>query len=105
MGSLYKLTKSLKKMSGFQSTDMPVRDQQGNMILKVEDKLICWKEHFERGLNQDDPETEANIPSSELLGIDMEPPNVEEVKRAIIALKDGKTPGIDQVYAEMLKAD
>ena len=33
MGSLYKLTKSLTK-SGFQSTDMPDRDQQGNMILK-----------------------------------------------------------------------
>ena len=46
MGSLYKLTKSLTK-TGFQSTDMPVRDQQGSMILKVEDKLRCWKEHFE----------------------------------------------------------
>ena len=105
MGSLYKLTKSLTK-SGFQSTDMPVRDQQGNMILKVEDKLRCWKEHFERVLNREDPETEAIIiPSSELLDIDTEPPSVEEVKRAIKALKDGKTPGIDQVYAEMLKAD
>ena len=36
MGSLYKLTKSLTK-TGFQSTDIPVRDQQGNVILKVED--------------------------------------------------------------------
>ena len=85
---------------------MPVRDQQGNMILKVEDKLRCWKEHFERVLNRDDPETEAIIiPSSELLDIDTDPPNVEEVKRAIKALKDGKSPGIDQIYAEMLKAD
>ena len=104
MGSLYKLTKSLTK-SGFQSTDMPVRDQQGNMILIVEDKpdfvedkLRCWKEHFERVLNRDDPETEAIIiPSSELLDIDTEPPNVEEVKRAIKALKDVKTPGIDLI--------
>ena len=105
MGSLYKLPRSLTK-TGFQSTDMPVRDQQGNMVLKVEDKLRCWKEHFERVLNRDDPETEAIIiPSSELLDIDTDPPNVEEVKRAIKALKDGKTPGIDQIYAEMLKAD
>ena len=105
MGSLYKLTKSLTK-PGFQSTDMPVRDQQGIMILKVEDKLRCWKEHFERVLKRDDPETEAIIiPSSELLDIDTEPPSVEKVKRAIKALKEGKTPGIDQVYAEMLKAD
>ena len=76
------------------------------MILNVEDKLRCWKEHFERVLNRDDPETEAIIiPSSELLYIDTDPPNVEEVKRAIKALKDGKTPGIDQIYAEMLKVD
>ena len=55
-------------------------------------------------LNRDNPETEAIIiPSSELLDIDTDPPNVEEVKRAIKALKDGKTTGVDQIYAEMLK--
>ena len=57
-------------------------------------------------LNRDDPETEVIIiPSPEFLDIDTDPPNVEEVKRAIKALKDGKTPGKDQIYAEMLKAD
>jgi len=101
MGTLYKLTKSLTK-AGVQSTDMRVKDQQGNMISKDEDKLRCWKEHFERVLNRDDPETEAIIiPSLEILDIDTDPPNVEEVKRAIKALKDGKTPGIDQIYAEI----
>ena len=90
MGTLYKLTKSLTK-PGFQTTDMPVKDQQGNVISKDEDKLRCWKEHFERVLNRDDPETEAIIiPSPELLDIDTDPPNVEEVKIAIKALKDGK---------------
>ena len=105
METLYKLTKSLTK-TGFQSTDMPVKDQQGNMISKDEDKLRCWKEHFERVLNRNDPETEAIIiPSPELLDIDTDPPSIEEVKRAINALKDRKTPGIDQIYAEMLKVD
>ena len=57
-------------------------------------------------LNRDDPETEAIIiPLSELLDIDTDPPNVEEAKRSIKALKEGKTPGIDQIYTEMLKAD
>ena len=105
MGALYKLTKSLT-MTGFQSTYMPVKDQQGNMISKDEDKLRCWKELFESVLNRDDPETEAVIiPSSEHLEIDTDPPSVEEVKRAIKALKNGKTPRIDQLYEEMLKAD
>ena len=88
MRTLYKLTKSLTKTS-FQTTDMPVKDQQGNVISKDEDKLRCWKEHFERVLNRDDPETEAII-LPELLDIYTDPPNVEEVKRAIKALKDEK---------------
>ena len=68
---------------------MHVKDQQGNVISKDEDKLRCWKEHFERVLNRDDPETEAII-IPELLDIYTDPPNVEEVKRAIKALKDEK---------------
>ena len=85
---------------------MAVKDQQGNVISKDEDKLRCWKGHFERVLNRDDPETEAiTIPSPDLLDIDTNPPNAEEVKRAIKALKDGKAPGIDEIYPEMLKAD
>ena len=71
---------------------MPVKTQQGNAISKDEDKLRFWKEHFERVLNRDDSETAEAIilPSPELLDIDTDPPNVEEVKRAIKALKDGK---------------
>ena len=54
---------------------MPVKDQQVNMISKEEDKLRCWKEHFERALNRDDLETEAIIiPSPELLDKYTDPP-------------------------------
>ena len=57
---------------------MPVKDQQGNMISKDEDKLRCWKEHLERVLNRDDPETETIIQQSpELLEIDTDPPSVD----------------------------
>ena len=83
-----------------------VKDQQGNMISKDEDKLRCWKKHFERVLNRDDPETEAIIqPSPELLEIDTDPPSVDKVKKAIKALKNGKAPGMDQICTEMLKAN
>lgn len=50
MWTLYKLTKSQTKTC-FQSTDLPVKDRQGNTISKDEGKLRCWKEHFERVLN------------------------------------------------------
>ena len=41
----------------------------------------------------------------EELDIDMEPPTEEEIKKAVQALKNGKAPGIDQITAELLKAD
>ena len=70
MGTLYKLTKTLT--NGFQSTDIPTRDQTGKVLTKEDDKLRCWKEHFQRVLNGDDPETEANItPATELLDIEI----------------------------------
>ena len=34
-----------------------------------------------------------------------DPSSVEDVKKAIKALKNGKAPGMNQIYAEMLKAD
>ena len=63
MGELYKITKTLT--GGFKSTDMPVKDQNGKILSKEEDKLKCWKEHFQRVLNRDDPETEASISPAE----------------------------------------
>ena len=41
----------------------------------------------------------------EELDIDTEPPTEEEIKRAVQTLKIGKAPGIDQIIAELLKAD
>lgn len=50
-------------------------------------------------LRASDPETEVIIqPSPELLEIDSDPPSVE-------TLKNGKAPGIDQIYEETLKAN
>ena len=44
-------------------------------------------------------------PTADMLDIRTEPPNVEEVKKAIKAMKNGKAPSIDQVHVEMLKAE
>jgi hypothetical protein len=102
--TLYRITKTLK--GGFQTTDLPVKNQQGKLCAREEDTLKCWKDHFEKILNRSDPETEANIePAEECLDINTGPPSVEEVKRAIKTMKNGKAPGIDQIHAEMLKAD
>ena len=61
--------------------------------------------HFERLFNTEDPESEAVItPAEDILDIITEPPSVDEVKKAIAALKKGKAADIDQINAELLKA-
>ena len=104
MGTLYRITKTLT--GGFTSTDTPVRNQQGDIISSEEGKLKCWKDHFERVLNREDPTTEAEIqPAVDPLNINTEPPTVQEIKLAIKKLKSGKAPGIDGIQAELLKAE
>lgn len=41
----------------------------------------------------------------DILNIDTKVPTVGEVKQAIKLLTNGKTPGIDKVYADMPKAE
>ena len=50
------------------------------------------------------PPTDEEMGEEEL-DIDMEPPTEEEIMKAVQALKNGKAPGIDQITAELLKAD
>jgi hypothetical protein len=64
------------------------------------------KHHFGKDLNQGLPPSEAVIINSEeMLDKDISEPLEEEVKRATKSLKNGNTPGFDQVYAELLKAE
>ena len=57
-------------------------------------------------LNCSEPDDPASpVPAEEDLELDLDPPTLEEVKHAIKYLKNRKSPGIDNIYAEMLKAD
>ena len=104
MGTLYRISKIMT--GGYTSTDTPVRNQQGEVISSDEAKLKCWKDHFEKVLNREDPTTEAEIQPAEVpLDINTEPPSVHEIRLAIKKLKSGKAPGIDGVQVELLKAE
>ena len=50
------------------------------------------------------PPTDEEVGEGEL-DIDTEPPKEEEIKRVVQTLKNGKAPGVDQITAELLKAD
>ena len=101
MHTLYRLTKTLAR-----KTQITIKDHQGNLLSKEDDILKCWKTHFERVFNTDDPESEAVItPAEDILGIITAPPSVDKVKKAISAPKKVKAAGIDQINAELLKAE
>ena len=58
MGTLYRITKLLT--GGFNSTDIPVRNQQGEIAASIQEQLKCWRDHFEKVLNRDVPSTPPN---------------------------------------------
>ena len=74
-----------------------------------ESKTRRWLEHFTEVLNRENPsnpisETEIEL-SDEVKEIDTSEPSRAEVRKAIGHLKNGKAPGIDNIKAELLKAD
>jgi len=102
--TLYNITKTLN--GNYSNKDLPVKDANGDTITKEEDKLNRWKQHFETILNRPAPSQSAVILEAEHdLQIDTNPPTLQEVRKAIKSLKNGKAPGIDMVTAEMLKAE
>lgn len=75
MQTLYCLTKTLGRK--FNTTNIPIRDQNGNILSKEEEILKCCKEHFQCFFNMEDPETEAFItPVENILDINTEPPDI-----------------------------
>ena len=65
-----------------------------------------WVEHFNSVLNQQPPVQRADIPpAAALLPIDCSRPGKEEIAKAIMLFKNNKSPGPDNIPAEILKAD
>lgn len=84
-----------------------VKGKEGKLLKSKSDRLARWKEHFQEVLNREAPDQppEEGEDKPDELDIDVEAPNLEEIQKAVNSLKNGKAPGVDQVTAEMLKAD
>ena len=46
---------------GFGTKATTVKERNENVLMKSEDQLHRWAEHFKETLNRPDPEVEANI--------------------------------------------
>ena len=83
-----------------------VKDKNGAHITTEKEQSARWVEHFREVLNSPEPETVASpTPAEETLNICTDVPSEAEIKKAILKLKRGKSPGIDSIHAEMLLAD
>ena len=109
MGTLYKITKQL--CNDRATPPAGVRSKNGNLLTQEDLVRERRKEHFQEVLNrpatthQIIPEDCVLAEDEDCLDIDTEPFTLEEVRAAIKHLKNGKTPGVDGIDAEMLKAE
>jgi len=102
---LYELTKQISG-NNFRKT-AAVKSKTGVVLKSKEDRLNRWKQHFEEVLNREqihEPITEEEAEGEEL-DIPTEPPTQAEIRKALRHMRNGKSPGVDQISPEMLKTD
>ncbi|CAG4967151.1 unnamed protein product [Colias eurytheme] len=103
---LYNATKTLSGKRG--SRKRALRDKEGRLITTSERQLARWQEYFKEVFHipsTDHQDTPCTTAAPHLLDIDTSTPSSDEVRKAILSLKNNKAPGIDLLTAEMLKAD
>ena len=85
----------------------PIKESKNKVLTTQRDITEKWKSHFEKVLNRPEPENPASPDPAEdeAENINTDPPSTAEVRSAIKALKNNKAPGLDNITAEMLKAD
>ena len=104
MRDLYSIIRTI--YGRFIKPERPVKDKDGKPILDGEGQKRRWMEHFEDLLNRPEPLEPPDIqPAKEDLPIDCDPPTKDEIRKAIIQFKNGKSAGPDGIPAEALKAN
>ena len=84
-----------------------IQDKNGVKKFDINDVLKCLETYFEAHLNKRFPHDEpaiTSIPESTRDEGDFPEIPLDEVQNAIKKMKNGKSPGIDQITAEVLKA-
>lgn len=108
MRELYKITKLMAGKFINNNTEN-IKDKDGQLLSKENDILKRWAEHFKSVLNRGDPDSPPNInlENNDVpeLDIDIEVISKGEIEKAIRCLKNNKAAGVDNIPAELLKAD
>lgn len=105
---LYSITKTLANRKAL--IKKPIKNNENETVVVTEEQLKVWADYFNKLLNQDPPprNTEGNNEEELIVEsdprINSNPPTKAEITRAIRDLKNGKSPGIDNIFPEALKA-
>ena len=100
---LYDIT---RKLAGTRRKYEHVMDKPGQVLTNQTNQLNRWKEYFEELLNRPSPDEPPDIPPAETpLRINTDRPSKQEIRKAILQLKNGKAPGPDEIPQEAIKAD
>ncbi|KAG7307745.1 hypothetical protein JYU34_006321 [Plutella xylostella] len=105
--TLYQVIKEITRKP--RKPSRPVKDKTGKLLCEPGEVLRRWKEYFQELLRVDQHdgiEAELNCARhTQNIEFDASPPSIAEILAAVKKLKSHKAPGLDNIPAEMLKAD
>ncbi|XP_012940041.1 uncharacterized protein LOC106012244 [Aplysia californica] len=104
-GNVYKITRIIcGKFHGGMSG--PIKDNADKLLTIEKEQEARCTEHFRKVLNQPPPEDTPDIQEATLdLDISSDPPQKHKIVKAVKSLKSRKSPGKDNLNAELFKAD
>lgn len=97
----YKIVK--KQRIGFQPQSIKIKDTNGQLLSDAEGITQRWREYFHNLLNKP-PIQRTGQSSYQTVEPEVKEPTYEEVVEAINKLKSRKSPGDDNIPAELIKA-
>ena len=107
MRTLYNLTKTICNERPRLSA--AVLDKNGDLVNGKDEVQGRWTEHFKEILNRDEPpnpitQGEGDIIGGVLQEIKTDEPTRDEIRATVKRLQNKKSPGVDSITAELLKA-
>ena len=107
-GNMKGVYDSTKMLTNSQPRKMDIiKDKGGKLLTSERDTMERWKEHFTEVLNRPEPEIPADVVTDGVQELEVNTGYItkEEIKWTLKSLKNNKATGIDNIAAEVLKAD
>lgn len=98
---LYKIINNKRKHL---ETIKGLENEEGNIVFRESEITEVMKNHFDRLLNGPSENDIPNEENTQVFGIEEPPITWLEVENSLKSMKNGKSAGVDEVSADMMKA-